>query len=125
MGYKSGLVGKYQIKKEGKTLETLEISDANDNKGEMSGTLTVDVDGKTYKLAVNGHYHWFKSEGPPTSIAFWAQKSDAPSSVYEAWAGTTILNDFKTLDMKGVRSIIDPDKVEPLKNLNGPFVRQE
>lgn len=113
------LVGKYTNQQADALLT---ISHANDQNGQLTGELTTTYEGTSLTLVVSGHYHFFKSGGPETSIVFFAFHDDDPASIYEAWAGVTNRNGYTKLDVRGVRSTLTAGKAKS-SQLPGDFVR--
>jgi len=108
------LVGSYQNSNTG---EVLTITSANDSNGALAGTIT--SQGRT--LNITGHYHYSNSNGPATSIAFYAIADDP--NVYEAWALTGSAQAFSILNAMGARTTINGGAATVV-GLGGAFTRR-
>jgi hypothetical protein len=117
------LVGTYVNQSTG---ETLQIKEANDNIGQLSGVLSIPFNGQVLNAAVTGHYHFVSSIGPQTSITFTGvvENSSSTPSIYEGWAGVTDANNYAQLNMLGSKSVLDASGKSSVCTLGGPFVRQ-
>ncbi len=113
------LVGTYVNANTG---ETLNITEAVDDGGTLSGTLKTTVDGKTYTLQVSGRYHYYDSHQSSTNVTFYATVSGA--AVYEAWSGIgQASSDYSELQMMGSRSIMSSNSSTEVVGLGGVFAR--
>ena len=118
------LVGKYVNQSTG---ETLEIKEANDSNGQLSGTLSIPFNGQVLSAGVSGHYHFDNSTGAQTSIAFMGAVDNTSStpSIYEGWAGMTDRNNnYAQLNVLGSKSVLDASGKSSVCTQGGPFVRQ-
>lgn len=118
------LVGTYVNPSTG---ETLQIKEANDSNGQLSGTLSIPFSGTALNAAVTGHYHFVNSSGSQTSITFigMVDNSSSTPTIYEGWAGVTDRNsNYAQLNMLGSKSSVDASGKSSVCTLGGPFVRQ-
>lgn len=106
------------------TGEKLQITKAFDGDGTLEGKLTTSLAGNPVTLDVSGRFHFFKSEGPATTISFLALNA-GPPNIYEAWSLTGDAQNYPTLTGFGGRAIIEANNSKVTTCvLQGPFVRQ-
>ncbi len=115
-----GLLGKYINTLTG---EILEITEANDINGQLSGSLTVTVGLEKRSMNVSGHYHYSQNNQPQTYILLQSAVDDGNPGIYEAWAGVAMGSDYQSLELHGGRGLIYNSGETVSQALSGPFVR--